>query len=99
MHPIELLGDEAQVEARFCPFGDSANLDARLVHGLRRKYQKLRNCFERTRWNSQVTWVMWNLVSVRLEIVLVSVLDRCMVCARRIIGSEIVLDITDGTTR
>jgi hypothetical protein len=24
-----LLDDEAQVEACFCPFGDSANLDAR----------------------------------------------------------------------
>jgi hypothetical protein len=31
-----LLGDEAQVDARFGLFGDSANLDARLVHGLRR---------------------------------------------------------------
>ena len=30
-----LLGDEAQLEARFGPFGDSANLDARWVHGLR----------------------------------------------------------------
>jgi hypothetical protein len=29
MHPMELLDDEAQVEARFVPFGDSANLDAR----------------------------------------------------------------------
>jgi hypothetical protein len=28
------LGDEAQVEARFGPFGDSANLKARYVHGL-----------------------------------------------------------------
>ena len=27
--PIVLLGDVAQVEARFSPFGDSANLDAR----------------------------------------------------------------------
>ena len=27
--PMVLLGDEAHVEARFCPFGDSANLDAR----------------------------------------------------------------------
>ena len=27
--PDGTLGDEAQVEARFCPFGDSANLDAR----------------------------------------------------------------------
>jgi hypothetical protein len=28
-HPMVLLGDEAQVEARFSWFGDSANLDAR----------------------------------------------------------------------
>jgi hypothetical protein len=28
-----LLGDEALVDARLGPFGDSANLDARLVHG------------------------------------------------------------------
>ena len=27
MHPIVLLGDEAQVEARFGPLGDSAKLD------------------------------------------------------------------------
>jgi hypothetical protein len=33
-HPIVLLPDEAQVEACFGQFGDSANLDARLVHGL-----------------------------------------------------------------
>ena len=30
-----LLGDEAQLEASVGMFGDSANLDARLVHGLR----------------------------------------------------------------
>jgi hypothetical protein len=29
MHPMVLLGDEAQVEARFSPYGDSTNLDAR----------------------------------------------------------------------
>ena len=28
-HPMVLLGDEAQVEASFGPFGDSANIDAR----------------------------------------------------------------------
>ena len=28
-HPIVLLGDEAQVDARFDPFGENANLDAR----------------------------------------------------------------------
>jgi hypothetical protein len=32
--PMVLLGDEAQVEARFGAFGDSANFDARKVHGL-----------------------------------------------------------------
>jgi hypothetical protein len=30
-----LLGDEAQVEAHFSLFGDSANLDAGQVYGLR----------------------------------------------------------------
>ena len=28
-HQMVLLGDEAQVEAHFGPFGDSANLDSR----------------------------------------------------------------------
>jgi hypothetical protein len=44
-------------------------------------------------------WVMWNLVSVRLEKVLVSVQYRCMVCAERTTGSEIVLDAPDDTPR
>jgi hypothetical protein len=48
---ISLLGDEAQVEARFGPFGDSATLDARLEHGLRRTYRSLGNSIGRTRWN------------------------------------------------
>jgi hypothetical protein len=29
MQPMKLLGDEAQVDARFSLFGDIANLDAR----------------------------------------------------------------------
>ena len=40
-----LLGDEAQLEARFGPFGDSANLDARSVHGLCRTYHRLGKSF------------------------------------------------------
>ena len=35
---------------------------------------------------------MSNHVLVRLEMVLVSVQDRCMVCAKRTIGPEIILD-------
>ena len=36
----------------FGPFGDSANLDARSLHGLRRTYHRLGNRFGRTRLNS-----------------------------------------------
>ena len=46
-----------------------------------------------------MTWVMWNLVLVCLETVLVSVQDRCMVCAKRTIGLEIILDALDETPR
>jgi hypothetical protein len=35
---VVLLSYKAQLEAHFSPFGDSANLDARLVHGMRRTY-------------------------------------------------------------
>ena len=38
-----------------------------------------------------MTWAMWNLTSFRLETVFVSVQDRCMVCTRSTIGSEIIL--------
>jgi hypothetical protein len=57
-----LLGDKAQVEARFGLFGDSANLDARQVNGLPQMNHRLRNLFGCTQWNSYVTWVMLNLV-------------------------------------
>ena len=36
------------------------------------------------------------LVSVRLEVVLILTQDRCMVCAKHSVGSEIVLDAPDG---
>ena len=37
--------------------------------------------------------------SFHLETVLVLVQDSCMLCAKRTIGSQIVLDALDGTTR
>jgi hypothetical protein len=43
MHLLELLGDKAQVEARFGLFGDSGNLDK--VRGLHQTYRRLRNHF------------------------------------------------------
>jgi hypothetical protein len=74
-----LLDDEAQVEARFYPFGDSANLDARCVHYVHRMYHRLRNHLGRTRSNFYVTWVMWIIVLVRLDMELASGQDRCTV--------------------
>jgi hypothetical protein len=59
-----LLGDKAQREAWFGPFGDSTTLDARLVHSLRRTYRRLENSIGGTRWNTKLIWVMWNLVSI-----------------------------------
>jgi hypothetical protein len=40
---------------------------------------------------------MWNLVSVRLEIVLILTQDMCTVFAEHTIGLEIILDAPDGT--
>jgi hypothetical protein len=42
---------------------------------------------------------MWNLTSFHLETVLVSVQDRCTVCDKHTISSEIILDAPDGTLR
>ena len=39
-----------------------------------------------------MTWVLWNPVSDRLEIVLVSVQDRCTICAKRTIGLDSVIN-------
>jgi hypothetical protein len=69
------------------------------VHSVGRTYHRLRNHFGRTQWISEVMWVMWNLVSVCSEIVLVSVQDRCTVCTKCTIGSEIILDAPDGTPK
>jgi len=46
-----------------------------------------------------MTRVMWNQVSVCLEIVLSLTQDRCTVRAERTIGLEIILDAPDGTAR
>ena len=84
-----LLGVEAQLEARFGPFGHSANLDARSVHGLCRTYHR----FEKSFWTQpmELLGYVGHVESrlVRLEMVLVLVQDRCMVCTKRTIGSEI----------
>ena len=39
------------------------------------------------------------LILVYLDIVLILMQDRCMVCAKRTIGSENILDAPDGTPK
>ena len=43
-----LLGEEAQVKARYDLFGDSANLHVRYVHSLHGTYHMLENQFGHT---------------------------------------------------
>ena len=97
--PMVLLRDVGQVETRFGPLGDSVNLDARYVHGLHRTHHRLRNHFEPNVWYSYVTWVKWKLVSVHLEIVCISMPDRCTVSAKCTMGMQIILGTPDGTPR
>jgi hypothetical protein len=40
---------------------------------------------------------MWNLVLVHLKTVLVPVQDRCTVCAKTTIGSQVILYAPDGS--
>jgi hypothetical protein len=90
-----LLHDVGPVEGRIGPFGDNVNLNARSMHGLRRMYHRLGNHFECTRWYFYVTWVKWKVVSIHLEIMLISTQDQCTVCVECTIGSEIILDTPD----
>jgi hypothetical protein len=75
-----LLGDEVQLEVRFGPFRDSANLDARSVHGLRQMLHRLGNCF------THPLELLGGMGHVEchfgpVQVVLVSVQDGCTVCA------------------
>jgi hypothetical protein len=66
---------------------------------LRHTYHRIRNYFRCTGWYSSVTRLKWKLVSVRLETVLVSVQEWCMVCTQYTIALEIVLDAPDASPR
>ena len=60
---MELLVDEAQVEAGFGRFGDSANFDARWVHGLQRMYHwmKIRFLMEHLGDEAQEEAHFWSI--------------------------------------
>jgi hypothetical protein len=97
--PDGIARDEAQVEARFGPFGDSSNLDAWYMHSLCRTYHRVRNHFRCTRWYSEVMRLKGKLILVRLEIVLILTQDTSTVCTEHTIGSKIILDVPDKTPR
>jgi hypothetical protein len=69
------------------------------VYGLRLLCHGHGNRFGHTRWYSYVMCVKWKLVSVHLEIVLVSAQDMCTVCVKCSMGMEIILGTPDGTRR
>jgi hypothetical protein len=84
------------VEAQFGPFGDIANLNSRLVHGLRRMFHWLRNCLTHPMaLLGDVGHVepYFGLIGDRVSI------SASTVCAKCTIGSEIILDAPDGTHR
>ena len=62
-------------------------------------YDRLRTCFGHTQWYFMVMRLKWNLDLVCLQIELILTQYRCMVCAERTIGLEIILDARDGTAR
>jgi hypothetical protein len=99
MHPTELLCDVGHVESRFGPFGDSVSFRARYVHGFRQNVPQAQKSFWMHRMALLGVRLKWKLVSVYLEIVLILIQDRCTVCAKRTVGSEIILGAPDGTTR
>jgi hypothetical protein len=72
MHLIILLGEVDKAKAHFDLFGDSFNFGARMVHSLHRMHYGHGNHFRHTRWYTYVMYAKWKLVSVCLEIVLVS---------------------------
>jgi hypothetical protein len=87
------------VDARLGPFGDSANLDVRLVLGFALNRPQAQKLF----WTHRIEHLgdggHVDLISVRLETVLVSLQDRCTVYTKHTIASEIVLNAPDGTPR
>jgi hypothetical protein len=80
--------DQAKDHISF--FGDSVNLDARYVHGLRRAYHRFRNHF-----GVQPMVLLCGVGQVETHFATfgdrISMQDKCMICAECSIGSEIIL--------
>jgi hypothetical protein len=87
-----LRGDEAQVEAQFGLFGDSANLE--LKNTVSSKI-----VLEAPNGTPRCCGSCGISFRSVFEIVLASVQDRCSICVKHTIGSLMVLDAPDDTPR
>ena len=84
---MELLDYVCHMESCFGPFVDSL----RLMH------HSLKNNFGHTIWYSWVKRLKWMFYLVSLEIVLILMQGRCMVCMEHTICLDINLDAPNGT--
>jgi hypothetical protein len=82
---MELLGDVGHGESCFRAFG------VVLV--------SMQDRCMRLKWMLKWMRLKWMLVLIRLGIVQILTQDRCMVCAKRTMASEIIWDVPNGTPR
>jgi hypothetical protein len=91
---MELLGDVGQVEGHLNSLGDGVNLGkigARIAANVPWAWKSF--CAYSMELLGNVGQM--ELVSIRLDVLLISTQDRCTVCAKRTIGLEIYLDAPD----
>jgi len=98
MHPTELLDDMCHMESHFGLFRNSDRFGASYVHCLRLMHHRLRNHFGSTCWIFGKR-LKWKLGFIYLQIVLILMQDRCMICKEHTIYLEINLDAPNGTPR
>ena len=94
---MELLDDVCHMESCFDPFVDIVSFSSRKVHSLRLMHHSLTNHFGRSIWYSWVMRLKWKFGSVSLEMVLMLMQRRCMVCMEHTMYLDINLDAPDGT--
>jgi hypothetical protein len=97
-HPMLLVGDVCQVEARFYPFGDGVHLGARKVR-FAPNVPRAWKSFE-----ARPMVLLGDIGQVEacfrpFGVVLILTQDRCTVCAECTTGMEIFSGTPDGTSR
>jgi len=95
---MELLDDLCHMESRFGLFRNCVSFGARYVHGWRLIHHSIRKHFGSTCWyfreEAQVEACL-----ICLDIVLILIHDRCMICKEHTICLEINLDAPNGIPR